>query len=109
MYLVMELCQGGELFERIVKSKDEKFGEKQAAGLMKNLFHAINHCHANNVAHRDLKPENIMYVGEGDDSMIKIIDFGLSKEKAYRYEHLETVVGTPYYIAPEVLKGDYNL
>lgn len=43
----MEFCGGGELFDRITKSKDEKFGEKQAAGIMKKLISAINHCHAN--------------------------------------------------------------
>ena len=72
---------------------------------MRKLFHAINHCHANHIAHRDLKPENIMYVGPEEDSEIKIIDFGLSKKKTNKSATLDTVVGTPYYVAPEVLKG----
>jgi calcium-dependent protein kinase len=104
MYLVMEYCGGGELFDRITNSAEEKFGEKQAAVIMKKLISAINHCHANNIAHRDLKPEKIMYVGKSDDSEVKIIDFGLSKKKGSR-NSMETVVGTPYYVAPEVLKG----
>lgn len=108
MYLVMEYCGGGELFDRITKSKDEKFDEKQAAIIMKKLLSAINHCHANQIAHRDLKPENIMYVGKEDDADIKIIDFGLSKKKSGKNVSLDTVVGTPYYVAPEVLKGTYG-
>jgi calcium-dependent protein kinase len=75
---------------------------------MKKLISAINHCHANNIAHRDLKPENIMYVGKSDDSEVKIIDFGLSKKKNSKGISMDTVVGTPYYVAPEVLKGMYG-
>jgi len=73
---------------------------------MKKLFLAINHCHSNNVAHRDLKPENIMYSLDYQD--IKIIDFGLSKQTVGKVNNLETMVGTPFYVAPEVLEGQYG-
>lgn len=76
MYLVMEYCSGGELFDRIAKQKDQVFNESEAATIMKKLLRAINHCHASGVVHRDIKPENIMY---GRDNEIKLIDFGLSK------------------------------
>lgn len=74
---------------------------------MKSLFLAVNHCHSNGIAHRDLKPENIMYSDEG---YIKIIDFGLSLNilKGDKKEKLESIVGTPYYVAPEVLDGMYG-
>lgn len=49
-----------------------------------------------------------MYVGPEDDSEIKIIDFGLSKKKTGKVQSMDTVVGTPYYVAPEVLKGQYG-
>lgn len=70
---------------------------------MKKLCQAINHCHSNNIVHRDLKPENIMYTEDGQD--IKIIDFGLSKLIENRNSPMKTLVGTPYYVAPEVLQG----
>ena len=71
---------------------------------MKKLFRAVNHCHASGVVHRDIKPENIMY---GSDGEIKLIDFGLSKMGKI-HEHLKTIAGTPYYMAPEVLEGSYD-
>jgi calcium-dependent protein kinase len=72
---------------------------------MKKLFRAVNHCHANGVVHRDIKPENIMY---GADNEIKLIDFGLSKKSKDKFNQLQTIAGTPYYMAPEVLEGEYN-
>ena len=81
---------------------------------MKCLFLAINHCHSNHVAHRDLKPENIMYRGDiatekGVYDQIKIIDFGFSKNKKFsKTRKMSTLVGTPYYVAPEVLEGNYD-
>lgn len=72
---------------------------------MDKLFRAINHCHANNIVHRDIKPENIMI---GQDNEIKLIDFGLSKSSVSKNQKLFTIAGTPYYMAPEVLNGNYN-
>ena len=67
---------------------------------MEKLFRAVGHCHANGVVHRDIKPENIMI---GKDKELKLIDFGLSTFHKSSNEHLETITGTPYYMAPEVL------
>lgn len=72
---------------------------------MEELFRAINHCHANGIVHRDIKPENIMI---GKDGNIKLIDFGLSKRSKNKNQLLSTIAGTPYYMAPEVLDGEYN-
>mmetsp|Transcript_32013 Transcript_32013/g.42426 ORF Transcript_32013/g.42426 Transcript_32013/m.42426 type:complete len:102 (+) Transcript_32013:445-750(+) len=75
---------------------------------MQALFLAVNHLHSKGIAHRDLKPENVMY---GTDDRVKIIDFGLSKLTKLRNgarAKFATVVGTPYYLAPEVLHGDYG-
>jgi len=107
LYLVMEYCQGGELFTRLTEKREE-FTEQKAARIMKALFKAVNHIHSKGIAHRDLKPENVMY---GADERIKIIDFGLSKHTIAQNgdrAKLMTVVGTPYYLAPEVLRGDYS-
>jgi serine/threonine protein kinase len=81
---------------------------------MKKLILAVNHCHSNGIVHRDLKPENIMYVESPDPEHqelddIKVIDFGLSKILKNPFEgHMKTLVGTPYYVAPEVLDGYYG-
>lgn len=99
----MEYCGGGDLFDKITSQEDGEMTELKASVIMKKLFQAINHCHSNNVAHRDLKPENIMYTEDGED--IKIIDFGLSKLIQAKQDSMKTLVGTPYYVAPEVLLG----
>lgn len=119
----MEYCGGGDLFDKITSQKDgQLFSEKKAASIMKKLFLGINHCHSNGVVHRDLKPENIMYkeMTNANDSMmtreasietleVKIIDFGLSKLlQNLQKGELRTLVGTPYYVAPEVLEGQYS-
>lgn len=104
----MEYCSGGELFEKLTEKNSSVFSEAQAAEILQKLLHAINHCHSNNIAHRDLKPENIMYSKKGDDAEIKIIDFGLSKKTKTKKSKLATMVGTPYYVAPEVLEGFYS-
>jgi len=105
LYLVMEYCPGGELFEKIASQKDQLFNESEACVIMEKLLRAINHCHANNIVHRDIKPENIMI---GGDNELKIIDFGLSKRSKDKNATLSTIAGTPYYMAPEVLEGEYN-
>ena len=107
LYLVMEHCQGGELFKQLTEDRAQ-FTEEKAAHIMRSLFLAVNHLHSKGVAHRDLKPENVMY---GSDDRIKIIDFGLSKHTVQQNgasNKFKTVVGTPYYLAPEVLHGDYS-
>lgn len=62
VYLVMEYCPGGELFEIIAKKleKSKKFKEFEAAEIMQSLFKAVAHVHSSGIAHRDIKPENIM-------------------------------------------------
>lgn len=67
---------------------------------MEKLFSAVGHCHANGVVHRDIKPENVMI---GKDKELKLIDFGLSTFVKSKGNNLETITGTPYYMAPEVL------
>lgn len=107
VYLVLELCSGGELFERICQ--EGSFTEHVAAICVRHMLLAINYLHTNHIIHRDLKPENWL-LGSKDEvgkSSLKLIDFGISK----RYkagEALTTKCGTPNYVAPEVLSGRYN-
>ena len=101
IYIVMELVDGGELFDEIVKAKH--FSEVKAAKIMKDILSAVQFCHNKRIAHRDLKPENILVDGDS----LKIIDFGTSRK--FEVDKLMTNShGTPYYIAPEVLYGEYN-
>jgi calcium-dependent protein kinase len=111
LYLVMELCDGGELFDRIIAKGH--FNEKEARNIFTQMMLALNYCHANKICHRDLKPENFLLLTKADDSPIKIIDFGLStyiteKGPGSVKVAMTTKAGTPYYISPEVLAGDYD-
>jgi len=107
VYLIMELCSGGELFDRIIEAGH--FTEVQAATLMQQIIRAIYYMHENRVCHRDLKPENFLFLSKDpiDKNLLKIIDFGLSC-KFQPGETLTTKAGTPYYVAPQVLAGKYG-
>jgi calcium-dependent protein kinase len=105
LYLVMEYCAGGELFEKIVQNK--RFLESDARTVMNKLLRAINHCHHNGIIHRDIKPENIMYASKEHKAEVKLIDFGLSKlSKGNMWDN--AIVGTPFYVSPEILDGIYG-
>ena len=105
--IITEFCSGGELFQEI--TDNGPFNEKYTAYVMFQIFSAINYCHNMNIIHRDLKPENILIVDRNKNNFprIKICDFGTSKmvEKGAVQRKL---VGSSYYIAPEVIKKNYN-
>ena len=105
IYIVSEYCKGGELFE-IISTKGN-FSEKDACVIMKQLMSAICYSHQNNIVHRDLKPENILMDNDSDDLTIKIIDWGCA-QTIKTTKQSNQADGTAYYIAPEVLKGEYN-
>jgi len=112
LHLITELCLGGELFDRIIlktQSPEGNFSEKDASKLIASILDVIRFCHSKNIVHRDLKPENFIFSTEAEDSPMKLIDFGLSRfDSASNQGVMNTRVGTAYYIAPEVLKGDYT-
>ncbi|PWA39666.1 EF-hand domain pair, Serine/threonine protein kinase, striated muscle-specific [Artemisia annua] len=105
IYLVMELCQGGELFDRIVAKGH--YTERAAALVTKTIVEVVQVCHKHGVIHRDLKPENFLYANRGENASLKAIDFGLSIffEPEQRFKE---IVGSPYYMAPEVLRRNYG-
>jgi calcium-dependent protein kinase len=76
VHLVMELCDGGELFDRIVARG--RYTERAAAAAARTVAEVVRACHAHGVMHRDLKPENFLYAGRSEDAQLKAIDFGLS-------------------------------
>lgn len=105
IHYVTEYCSGGDLFQYVMQKS--QLDEVESASIMFQLFSAVNYVHSKNIIHRDLKPENILFRSKDPDSEIKIIDFGLSrqftrstiKEKGSN----PSVVGTPLYVAPEVI------
>ena len=105
VYIVSEYCKGGELFDII--SKKGSFSEKEACLIMQQLLSGICYSHQNGIVHRDLKPENILMESKSNDLTIKIVDWGCATQMKQK-ERLHETDGTSYYIAPEVLKGDYD-
>ncbi|XP_058072656.1 calcium-dependent protein kinase 20-like [Magnolia sinica] len=105
VHLVMELCEGGELFDRIVARGH--YTERAAAGVTRTIVEVVQMCHKHGVMHRDLKPENFLFANKKESSPLKAIDFGLSVFFTPG-ERFTEIVGSPYYMAPEVLKRNYG-
>ncbi|VVA15270.1 PREDICTED: CDPK-related [Prunus dulcis] len=106
VYIVMELCEGGELLDRIL-SRGGKYSEDDAKTVMVQILNVVAFCHLQGVVHRDLKPENFLYSAKDENSQLKAIDFGLS-DFAKPDERLNDIVGSAYYVAPEVLHRSYS-
>ncbi|KAM0953208.1 putative protein kinase CAMK-CDPK family [Dioscorea sansibarensis] len=105
VHLVMELCEGGELFDRIVARGH--YTERAAAAVTRTIVEVVQLCHNHGVIHRDLKPENFLFANKKENSPLKAIDFGLSIFFKPG-ERFSEIVGSPYYMAPEVLKRNYG-
>lgn len=108
-HFVTEYCGGGELFHHIIERG--RFSEAYAAKIIKQVLSAIKHLHDKGICHRDLKPENILFESKSRDAQVRLIDFGLAKffkTNGLKLTPLKTRIGTPYYMAPEVLEGNYD-
>uniref|UniRef100_A0A8C6LNK9 Ribosomal protein S6 kinase n=1 Tax=Nothobranchius furzeri TaxID=105023 RepID=A0A8C6LNK9_NOTFU len=102
-YLVMELLLGGELLERIKKKK--LFDEAEASHLLQSLVSAASYMHEAGVVHRDLKPENVLFTDDGEDSVLKVIDFGFARLCPAGSAPLQTPCFTLQYAAPELFES----
>jgi len=98
----MELVIGKELFDKIVEKG--QYSEKDASNIVRQIVSAVEYLHQNGIAHRDLKPENLLSAGDDENEVIKIADFGFSKQ--FGEEKLVTSCGSPGYVAPEVLTSE---
>ena len=110
-YLIMEKCEGGNLFNKIQQRINTKtlFDENVLSELIRQITSAIQFCHEKGICHRDLKPENICFtkLGDMENNSIKIIDFGFGKYIKPN-EKFQSEVGTILYMAPEVFQNNYN-
>ncbi|KAK6934456.1 Protein kinase domain [Dillenia turbinata] len=105
VHVVMELCAGGELFDRIIAKGH--YSERAAASICRSIVNVVHICHFMGVMHRDLKPENFLLSSKDENALLKATDFGLSvfieEGKVYH-----DIVGSAYYVAPEVLQRRYG-
>ncbi|KAK7680323.1 hypothetical protein QCA50_016563 [Cerrena zonata] len=103
LYLVFDLCTGGELFDRICAKGN--YYEADAAELVRTVFKAVKWIHECGIVHRDLKPENLLFRTKKEDADIMIADFGLSRVlEEEKLQVLTEICGTPGYMAPEIFK-----
>jgi len=107
MYLILELCTGGEMLDRLNSQKGYHYTERIACDYVKIMVNAVRYIHEHNITHRDLKLENFLLQDRTDEAELKLIDFGLSRHFK-KAEKMTVPVGTPYYVAPEVLRGVYD-
>lgn len=110
IYLVLEYLAGGELYEEIMEK--EVYTEEEARNIISPIIDAIRYLHECGIVHRDLKvvfnfiqPENCVYTSKNQDKVLKLIDFGVSQMIPNDTHLLSTAVGTPLYMAPQILQG----
>jgi len=105
IHLIMDYCAGGELFDAIISRGT--FNEALAARLFRQMVEMVYHCHSCGVMHRDIKPENFLLSDKSDEAELLACDFGLGTF-FHPGEILTSMAGSPYYVAPEVLRRQYD-
>lgn len=115
IFMIQEECVGGELFDYLYRNTTSAqngasaFSERDACRILHQILSALAYCHAHGVVHRDVKAENFLFLTKSYDSPLKLIDFGLAAMfNPLEPPPLTTKVGTPYYVAPEILTGEYS-
>ncbi|GBF96832.1 calcium-dependent kinase-like [Raphidocelis subcapitata] len=103
--LVLELCEGGTMWQRIRRGA---YSEAAAARIVREVLRAVAQCHAKGVILRDVKPDNFLFLNDREDSPLKMVDFGLA-QFCSPGDVLHDRAGTPFFVAPEVLKQSYSL
>jgi len=98
MYIVTELCQDGDLYRLLQKKR--KLSEAEAKNYLKDIMNGAKYLHKNGIIHRDLKPANIL-IKQG---VCKLSDFGFAKSLNEDEVVMKSIVGTPLYMSPQILK-----
>lgn len=106
IHIVQELCTGGDILDRFTYAGP--FNEKTVSELMRKIFSAVNHMHSQYICHRDIKVENFLFKSRDPAAEVKMIDFGMSSKFGKNGEALNTMVGAPNYLAPEMLNAKYG-
>eukprot|EP00904_Undaria_pinnatifida_P003902 jgi/Undpi1/13512/HiC_scaffold_8.g03171.m1 len=107
IHMVMEIMQGGELFDYVVEKGT--LSESEASVMVRKVTSALSYMHSLNIIHRDLKPENLLLASKGAIPEVKIIDFGLAKVLGATEDSAQSFLGTRGYLAPEMLQREsYN-
>ena len=103
--IVMEFADGGDLQSKIKELKDSKsrFSEDEILNIFTQIWLAIKHLHDRKILHRDLKSQNIFLTKNG---IVKLGDFGIAKVLSHTKENVQTIVGTPYYLSPEIVENN---
>lgn len=104
LWLVMELCGSGSVTD-LIKSQKKCLKETWIAFICKGILEGLMHLHENKVIHRDIKGQNVLLT---DDSDIKLVDFGVSAQLDKTVGRRHTFIGTPYWMAPEVINCEDN-
>lgn len=109
-YLIMDYCAGGDLFSRV--ESGQGLHEIEVQSIARDLLGALHHIHSHSVAHRDVKPQNCLLLHEGpiEGNIMKLLDFGTASgfDMSKPDVSMDGQVGSPYYVAPEVLLGAYG-
>lgn len=105
VHIVMEYLQGDDLY-KILAQQDKELEERNICDISKQLLKALSFIHKKNIVHRDIKPENILFSKKDDYSTLKLIDFGLATSENRKKD--KSAVGSPYYMAPEIIQGKYS-
>ena len=106
IHLVLELIEGGDLFDYICTGNKKFLGELKAIELFIQILESLHYIQGLDIVHRDIKPENFLVFNEGSKLFVKLIDFGFSTKIQYAGEKLKIQVGSLPYMAPEVIKGE---
>ena len=104
IHIVMDYLKGDDLYKIISVKEYTGFDEKDMSIIIYQLLKALIFIHSKNIVHRDIKPENILFSNKRDFTSLKLIDFGLATNSLKDTKS----VGTPYYMSPEIIKGNYS-